>query len=111
MKRHILKTDSEVFQASWDEIKTFEIRIDDRDFQVGNELLLAETVASGEEMKKGALLEYTGRFIIQTITYKLKGMYGLSEGWCILGTDYMMCGDDYDPEDHSFGEEDGRRIK
>ena len=108
MKRHILKTDAEVFRASWDGIKTFEIRIDDRDFQVRDEMFLVETVASGEEMKKGAPLEYTGRFIIQTITYKLKGMYGLGEGWCILGTDYMMCDDDYDPEDYSFGGEDGR---
>ena len=95
MKRHTLKTDPVVFQASWDEIKTFEIRIDDRDFQIGDELFLVETVASGEEMKKGALLKYTGRFIVQTIIYKLKGMYGLNKGWCILSTDYMMCGDDY----------------
>ena len=102
MKRHILKTDSPVFQASWDEIKPYEIRLDDRDFHVGDELLLVETVHSGEEMKAGAPLEYTGRFILSDIMHKLKGQYGLNDGWCVLGTSLIMGGDDYNPADHSF---------
>jgi hypothetical protein len=69
MKRHILKTDREVFKVKWDEKKPYEIRFDDRNFQVGDELLLVETFYSGEEMKDGKPLEYTGRFVLVDITH------------------------------------------
>lgn len=98
MKRHVLKTDPEVFQATWDEEKPYEVRFDDRNFQVGDELLLVETVNSGEAMKDGAPVEFTGRCVLQDITHKLKGKYGLLPGWCVLGTSYILCDEDYDPE-------------
>jgi hypothetical protein len=100
VRRHILKTDPSVFQASWDEEKPYEIRIDDRDFQVGDELLLTETVYTSMEMKNGKPLEYTGRAILQTVIHKLRGgQYGIQDGWCILGTSYIMCVDNYSLED------------
>jgi hypothetical protein len=108
MKRHILKTDPEVFQASWDEEKPYEIRLDDRNYQVGDELLLVETTNSGEAMKKGALLEYTGRAVLQNVIHKLKDRYGLLPGWCILGISYIMCFDDYSPDDKDWNLESWR---
>jgi len=53
MNRHILKTDKDVFDLSWDEDKLYEIRFDDRNFQIGDELFLVETVYTGEKMKAG----------------------------------------------------------
>jgi hypothetical protein len=85
MARHELKTDSEVFQATRDEIKKFELRFDDRGFEVGDELLLKETFYTGEEMKLGKPLTYTGREILIFVNYILRGpCYGLKEGWVIL---------------------------
>ena len=85
MNRHILKTDTDVFDLSWNEEKLYEIRLDDRNFKVGDELLLVETFYTGEEMKAGKPLEYTGKLICVTVTHKLKGVYGLKDNWCILG--------------------------
>ncbi len=73
---HVLKTDPEVFQDSWDGDKGFELRFDDRDFQKDDIIFLTETVSTGEEMKNGAELYYTGRIIKTVVLYKLKG-YGL----------------------------------
>lgn len=42
MKTHTLKTWPQYFQAVKDEIKTFELRYNDRQFQVGNRLRLRE---------------------------------------------------------------------
>ena len=96
MPKHILKTDPSVFHASWDEQKTYEIRFDDRNFKVGDELLLVETVYSSNEMKSGAPLQYTGRALLQNVTHKLKGIYGIMDGWCILSTARITVFDDYD---------------
>jgi len=101
---HELKTDSAVFQAVHEGKKTFEIRKNDRNFKVGDELWLKETVYTGEEMKPvyepnsefpfdaspptpGKPLEYTGRIIAVTVTHILSGpIYGLVDGWCIMST-------------------------
>ena len=100
MKQHILKTDKEVFQASWDKKKTYEIRFDDRNFQSGDELLIVETLYTGEEMKNGRPLIYTGRGIQQLVTHKLKNMYGLVPGWCILSVFQFASRTDYEPSNN-----------
>ena len=82
---HELKTDKKVFRAVWDGFKRYEIRLDDREFKVGEEILLRETEYTGEEMKQGMALAYTDRHIRATIIHKLSGEYGLKDGWCILG--------------------------
>lgn len=84
MAEHVLKTDPHVFQKSWDGLKNFEIRYNDRNYQVGDVLRLRETRYSGEEMKQGKPLEYTDRVLTVEVKYALDGGYGLADGWCIL---------------------------
>lgn len=81
---HELKTDSEVFQAVVEGRKTFEIRFNDRDFKVGDELVLLETIHTGEQMKQGKPLLFSGNKLRKKVSYVLSG-YGLQDGWVILG--------------------------
>ena len=88
---HKLKTDSEVFQAVVEGRKTFEIRFNDRDFKVGDELVLLETIHTGEQMKHGNPLLYSGNELRKTVSYVLSG-YGLQDGWVILGMSALLSG-------------------
>lgn len=56
--------------------KTFELRIDEDNIQVGDTLVLKEWNQ-----------KYTGRFIEIKVTYILRDVpeYGLQEGYCIIG--------------------------
>lgn len=83
-KWHELKTDPEVFAASFRGDKPYEIRFNDREFKPCDYLVLRETRYSGEEMRDGQPLEYTGRVLVRCITHLLSG-YGVKEGWVILG--------------------------
>ena len=83
-KEHVLKTDHVVFQDVLDGNKTFEIRFNDRDYQVGDLVILKETEFTGEQVRSGQPLVYTGREIQKRISYVLSS-YGLHEGWVILG--------------------------
>ncbi len=83
--RHELKTDADVFDAVVNGLKSFEIRKNDRNYQKGDELLLRKTRHTGEEMRTGKPLEYTGDFWTMKVTYILNGpAYGLQDGWCIM---------------------------
>lgn len=75
-KHHYLKTETEYYQAVEEGIKRFELRKNDRDYQIGDMLYLEETV-------KGV---YTGRRLPSVeIKYIFKGgKYGLKEGYCII---------------------------
>ena len=85
MTTHVLKTDPEVFCAVFNGKKKFEIRLNDRDFQVGDTLLLRETQFTGADMRAGAPLIYTDRELKVIVTYILHGqIYGLAENWCIM---------------------------
>ena len=83
-KEHMLKTDPAVFQDVLDGSKTFEIRFNDRGYQVDDLIVLKETKFTGLQMKSGQPLVYTGREIQKRISYVLSG-YGLQEDWVILG--------------------------
>ena len=48
VESHVLKTDPEPFQASWDRLKPFEIRNDDRKFKQGDDVTLRECSGVGE---------------------------------------------------------------
>ncbi len=58
-------------------IKNFEIRKNDRKYEVGKYVCLREF--DGEK--------FTGKFVIKQIQYIYEGsgLYGLSEGYCVLG--------------------------
>lgn len=83
--KHVLKTDSSIFQHSWNGAKPWEIRLNDRGFKKGDTYCLRETVYTGAEMAKGKPLEYTGRVIEGVIELVLNGpIYGLGPDWAIL---------------------------
>lgn len=76
-KTHSLKILPQWFHEIAIGRKEFELRKNDRDFRVGDRLLL-------QEWEDG---KYTGRNIIKEIKYLYSGNgdYGLAEGYCILG--------------------------
>lgn len=72
---HKLKTWPEPFGAIVDGLKPFEIRIDDRDFKVGDHLLLFEYDPVRDT--------YPGGVIEARVTYILRGK-PLPEGYCAM---------------------------
>lgn len=77
--RHELKIKPEYFQAVRDGKKMAELRKDDRDYHVGDVLILREW--NGEE--------YTGSWIAVRVTHILRDCaeYGLADGYCILSVE------------------------
>lgn len=75
--KHDLKISPKYYKNVMDGHKKFELRNDDRNFQVGDMFVL-------REYDNG---EYTGRYFIQVIRYILKDCpeYGLIDGYCIFG--------------------------
>lgn len=75
---HELKIAPEYFEAVAKGAKQFELRKDDRNFQVGDFVML-------KEYDNGA---YTGRWLgYLLISYVLRDcpQYGLQDGYCIIG--------------------------
>lgn len=76
-KTHEIKTLMPYFQDIIDGKKPFEFRLNDRDYQVGDEIKHVEW--NKEEQKE------TGRQCWATITYIIKGgVFGIPEGYCIF---------------------------
>lgn len=75
---HRLKTINPYFELLWSGQKSFELRKNDRDFKVGDVIVLEEY-----DLKNG----YTGRVVHKTISYILERcpQYGLQNGYCIIG--------------------------
>lgn len=71
---HDLKTLPEYYAAVEKGIKTYELRFDDRNYAVGDMLIL-------REWENG---KYTGRRLTATITHILKDFAGLTDGWAVL---------------------------
>lgn len=105
-KTHRLKTWPEYYQAMQENRKPFELRFNDRDFQEGDQLILEEFVpcedcaATGKYQDEmpgpgvgvwdcpsctGTGGKYTGRGITRYVTYILKGIFGLKDGWIVMG--------------------------
>lgn len=93
---HILKTDPAVYDEVKAGRKFFEIRKNDRDFQVGDMLVLKRTEHTGAEMAAGAPLIYTeGEELMRFVTSVLEGpIYGLADGWVIMSISEDMPGFD-----------------
>lgn len=82
---HRLKTDSLAFDDIASGVKRFEIRFNDRDYEVGDILILEKTKCSGEEIRSGKPLVFTGDVVSVDVTHILKGpIYGLAGGWVIM---------------------------
>ena len=74
---HELKILPEWFNDICDHGKNFEIRKADRNYCVGDYLIL-------KEWENG---EYSGNYLVRRIAYRYDGdgNYGLSKGYCVLG--------------------------
>ena len=72
---HELKTYPKYFQETIEGNKLFEIRKNDRDFQVGDVLIL----------KEWDNIKYSGREIGVVVRYVLRDFIGLQEGYVALG--------------------------
>ena len=74
---HLLKCEAKFFDALAEGRKTFEIRLNDRDYHVGDELVLTRTVHGVDYFKKSNQLRFEG-------TYALTG-WGVKDGYIALG--------------------------
>lgn len=81
MNIHTLKTVNPHFQDLAKGNKTFELRKNDRDFRVGDKLILLEYT----ETDKIEHLHYTGRGYTALVQHILEGgQYGLEQGYVIM---------------------------
>lgn len=77
MTTHDLKTWPGQFQPIIENRKMFEVRRTDRDFQIGDTLLLREW--------EPTLEGYTGRECRRTVDYILPGgQFGIEPGFCVM---------------------------
>lgn len=77
MKTHELKTWPQYFEQVVAGQKQFEIRKNDRDFQVGDVLVLDEYCPDRKV--------YTGNYAIVKIEYILHGgQFGIEPGYCVM---------------------------
>lgn len=84
--KHAVKCWVEFFEPISDGRKTFDIRRDDRDYQVGDQIVLLEY--------KHGIGTYTGREVACDITYVARGkkfeVFGLQSGHAILAISRSM---------------------
>jgi hypothetical protein len=82
---HELKTWPLFFEAVKNGTKQFEVRKNDRDFQVGDDLILKEFAPKGYYEEQDADV-YTGQFLHRKVSYVLKGgEFGIKNGYVVLG--------------------------
>jgi ASC-1-like (ASCH) protein len=74
---HELKIIPEYFQAIWDGKKPFEVRKNDRNYQVGDTVQLNEFDPKHQQ--------YTGGCLYRTITYVLDNPDYVKDGFVIFG--------------------------
>ncbi len=87
-KKHELKLLIKYFKDVEQGRKTFELRKNDRDFKVGDTLILKEYHPGDTDYKDGIYTpaHYTNNETVKKIVYILQGgQCGLEEGYVILG--------------------------
>lgn len=77
MKTHRLKTIDPYFDEVRQGVKNFEVRLNDRDFKVGDEVHLLEYDPKTSE--------YSGREVRVEITYILKNYEAIKPGYVVFG--------------------------
>ena len=83
---HRLKIKPEYYQAVFDGIKNFEVRKNDRDFKVGDILILCEYDPFKYRGRGGSGKDgFSGREITEKITYILDDETYCKEGFVIIG--------------------------
>jgi hypothetical protein len=80
---HSLKCWPQYFAALLDGSKTFEIRKNDRNFAVGDVLVIRELCASDSETVNPAI--YTGRVCVFDVTYVMTSPAFVLPGFAVLG--------------------------
>jgi len=79
---HELKTTPKYFAMIAVGSKNFEVRKNDRDFKIGDQLLLKEYIPTATYQDFG---RYTGRILHRRIDYVLHGdQLGIEEGYCVM---------------------------
>lgn len=76
MKTHELKTINPYFQDSYNEDKTFEVRLNDRDFKVNDKIILKEYDPKNNS--------FSGRKIYAVITYILEKYEAIKENYIVF---------------------------
>lgn len=72
---HVLKISPQYYVAVLERRKTFEVRVNDRQYRVGDDVILQEYIAEGE---------YTGRIWHGRITYLLNDPLYCKRGYVIF---------------------------
>ncbi len=79
---HSLKCHPKPFRALWDGLKPYEVRHNDRGFEVGDTLILCEWEPDSETC--------TGRTVTARVTYMTRGgEWGLNPPLCVLGLEVL----------------------
>lgn len=81
-KIHKLKCWSEYFKVKCEGLKDWELRKNDRDYQVGDILVHEEGDIKHDDFVR------TGKILVEEVTYILKNQpqFGLEKGYCIMST-------------------------
>lgn len=75
---HHIKCWPEYFESIENGIKTFELRKDDRNYKIGDTLVIRDFDPD--------TATYSGKFLIRIVNYKMSdSLMGLQYGYCILG--------------------------
>jgi hypothetical protein len=85
---HILKCWPEYFRAVRDRVKPFEIRKNDRDFQMGDTLVLREWIPPHLRAPQYEGDGYTGETEIVTVSYVLDDPEFCKPGYVVLGLNF-----------------------
>lgn len=85
MTQHELKLNDKYFDAVKSGRKTFEIRYNDRDFHIGDILLMYRADDEGEPVFNSSGYRDWVRCTVEYIITDLESPFGLKEGFVVLG--------------------------